>query len=231
MDYTLNSFVISLRDKMYSKFPYESDSINRVKHMGPMNKHPKPKHIRDVAFKDIPYSITDNISTFEIGSEEAEENYPYYHILQDSPTIHKKDRGDKRSRGSQAKVYPLGKRDYGIVRMTARGNFTKEYSKNVRGARASVLKNATYKDSSGNRFNPTSNSYLNTHYKYIDRMLNEIAPIIASEFGMTFKGTSGLGLGEEFLESEYGIMFEDYDTARAYSTKESIATIMASFGF
>ena len=50
--------------------------------------------------------------------------------------------------------------------------------------------------------------YYNVHYQYIDKMLDQIAPMLASEFGMKLKRKENTGLGEEYIaqgQDENGI--------------------------
>ena len=193
-EFTIDSFVASLREKMYQLFPYENDEINRVKHKN------RPEHIRDIAFNNLPVMGEGDVREFNIGSEQAEEKYPYYHILQQAPVIRKRDRGTKKSKGSQAEVKNLGQRDYERIKWDGK-TFKKEYTKNVRGSRNSVVQNSTryiYMGGSKIQINRQANSYVNIHYQYIDQMLDVIAPMIASEFGMTFKRKVNTGLQEEY---------------------------------
>jgi hypothetical protein len=85
--------------------------------------------------------------------------------------------------------------------------FTKEYSRNVRGKRLG-LSNISHYVVDGNGevkfINREANSYLNTHYHYIEKMMNEqgILDILANEFGLTRKRTQDTGLLEDFLSQE-----------------------------
>ena len=63
MEFTLKDFAISIRDTLYQEFPYEGEALKQAKH------RKTPLHIRDVAFKNNPMSIGDNIITFDIGNE------------------------------------------------------------------------------------------------------------------------------------------------------------------
>ena len=196
MDFTLDSFVAELRQQMYVRFPYENDYLNRKKHPN------TPQHIRDVAFMDLPITVNINLRSFDIGSYMAEAKYPYYHILQDAPVIRKRNRATAKSRGSQAAIENLGQRDYGRVKFNGK-TYTKEYAKNVRGERASIIERA--------RDNPRANSYVNIHYQYIDKMLDQIMPLIALEFGGKLKRKQSSGLLEEFELQEQEDLDERYD--------------------
>ena len=224
MEYTINGFVNKLRDMMYQLFPSESETLKMAKHST------RPLHIKDIAFMYLPInaSIDGNTITFDIGSTYAEEYYPYYHILQDAPVIRKRNKGDEKTRGSQAKVSNLGKRDYGRVDFNGK-TFTREYEKNVRGKRESVVNKSTqyiYMGGQKIKINRSANSYKNIHYHYIDNMLNVIAPEIANYFGLKLKRVSDSGLKEEYdLQSEEDKL--GYKTA-PWEEETSIADIVAS---
>ena len=208
MDFEINAFVSQLRKNMYVKFPYERDFINKEKHKG------REEHIRDVAFDRNPtLSADDGILYFEIGNEYSEERYPYYHILEDAPVIRKKDRGTDKTKGSQAKIEKVSERDYGIVNWNGK-TFTKEYSRNIRGQRSRVVDKATrFVKIRGKRYryNADSNSYKNIHYRYIENMLSEILPLLASEFNMKYVGTSSSGLQEEYFTDNLNVGVVGYD--------------------
>lgn len=196
MEYTITDFVENLRTYLYGFFPYESDEQA-------IRKHPKrPLHIRDIAFMYLPTSTSGggNTITFDIGSEYAEENYPYYHILQDAQYIHKRNRGTEKSLGSQAKITNLSKRDYGRVRFNGK-TYSKEYDKNIRGERNKVVSNSTkYVYSNGKlmKVNLEANSYVNIHYHYIDKILDYCVPFLAEYYGMKLARKQNTGLEEEY---------------------------------
>lgn len=190
MEFELGAFVEELRREMYSRFPYENDYLNQ-------RKHPNtPEHIRDVAFMNLPVTINMNTRTFDIGSYMSEAKYPYYHILQDAPVIRKKGRGTDKTKGSQRMVENKGLRDYGRVSFNGK-TYSKEYAKNVRGARKSVIERATY-FSDGKRMKARSLSYRNIHYKYIDNILDMVLPILATRYGGTMGKSRNTSLAEEY---------------------------------
>lgn len=209
MDYTIRTFVDRLRTNMYLRFPYESDMTNYLKHvLG--NKNPKPKHIRDVAFMDNPIEyIGDDMLVFEIGNEFAEREYPYYHILEDAPVIRKKGQATEKTKGSQDKITNLSARDYGIITFNGK-TFSKEYSRNVRGKRASVIQNST-RYINGKKVNRGANSYQNVHYHYIENMLLAINPILADEFGMKYARVGSADLQTDYILGETDISLYDSD--------------------
>lgn len=201
MDFTVEAFANRLRELMYEKFPYEPDRINQKKHKN------RSLHIRDVAFLNNPIvALSGDEVSFDIGNELSEEKYPYYHILEDAPVIRKRGKGTAKTRGSQAKVEKLADRDYNRVRWNGK-TLSKEYSRNVRGKRLK-LGNVSHwaTDYNGNSIfiNREANAYLNTHYRYIEKMLEEygILDRMASEFGLVRKRTQNTGLLDEFLSQD-----------------------------
>lgn len=208
MDFSLKAFTEQLRTQMANNhlFPYEDEEINKQKHKG------RTEHIKQVAFLDNqPMYVTDNMIVFEIGNERAERLYPYYHILEDSPIIRKKGRADTYTKGSQDKVVDKGSRDYSIISFNCK-TFSKEYQKNVRGMRKQVIDNATYFTGKGKQrvpHNEDSKSYRNIHYHYLENIALEINPILADMFGITYVGSKGTSLKDEYIAQEYGII-SDY---------------------
>lgn len=206
-NFTLRDFVTSLRQQMYLEFPYfEDEELNAKKHPN------RTKHIKDVAFmNNKPMYVTDNMIVFEIGNEESERDYPYYHILEDSPIIRKKGRADTYTKGSQDKVVDKGSRDYSIISFNGK-TFSKEYQKNVRGMRKQVIDKATYFTGNGKqreRHNEDSKSYRNVHYHYLENMALKINPILADMFGIAYVGSKGTSLKDEYIAQEYGLI-SDY---------------------
>ena len=189
VEFTISGFVDRLRQTIYDNFPY-------LKGRG-YNPNGTPKHgiyndeIREIAFMRLPVINEINQATFDIGSEYAEEHYPYYHILQQAQVIHKAYKGTKKSKGSQQYIADKGARDYEKVSWNGK-TFTKEYGRNVRGARSRIA----------NALKEGSDTYVNIHYKYIDRILDENLPFLAKEFGLSLKRKQDMGLGEDFA-SQY----------------------------
>lgn len=210
MEYTIEAFVDRLKELFTdsSIFPYmEQDYYNNGYTQSDSSKHPhrSPQHLKDAVkecFENSMSKQTDMI-TFEMGSEKMEKMHPYYHILEDAPVIRKKYRGTEKSKGSQASIEDVGKRDYGIVNWNGK-TFTKEYSKNVRGSRKSVVEKAQLRTKLADRAyitkNFRANSYVNTHYKYIEKILDSgILETLAKEFNMTLKRKIDTGLAEEYF--------------------------------
>lgn len=197
-EYTLDSFVARLRELMYESFPYGEDVSRKPRD--------RKQHIRDVAFMNNKVTFGDNIALFDIGNALSEENYPYYHILQNAPYIRKRGRATEKSRGSQAKVEKLSERNYNVVSFNGK-TYSREYSRNVRGKRNRLNSVSRWVvDASGNKvfINREANSYLNNHYQYIERMMNQIIlDKLALEFGLTRRRTQLSGLGEDFALQEH----------------------------
>jgi hypothetical protein len=209
MEYTIDSFVARIREVMYDNFPYFPDEKlyrsswgvmqdNKAKHKG------RTDHIRDVAFMNLPITTNLETRTFDIGSEYAELVYPYYHILQDSEVIHKRNQATKRSKGSQDKISDKSARDYGRVNWNGK-TYTQEYKKNVRGGRSKKTKRLIYIRGEYYEYGK-DDTYVNIHYHYIDRILDSTLPWIAHEFGMKISRKVDTGLEEEnALQQEMGI--------------------------
>lgn len=198
MEFTLQAFTNSIRQNIYDNFPYESDSINEKKHKN------RPLHIRDIAFGYLPSVESENNIYFDIGSDYAEENYPYYHILEDAEVIRKRGKGTKGSRGSQAEIKELSKRDYGRISFNGK-TYSREYRKNVRGQR-SRLGTATRvvvgSDGKAYRVNPNAAYYQNVHYHFIERTLDMVLPWIAQEYGLRMSRTEITDLSNEYNEQQ-----------------------------
>lgn len=220
MEFTVGNFVEKLRQVIYDNFPYESDEKT-------IEKHPKrPLHIRDIAFGYLPsFNQPDGSIYFDIGSDYAEEYYPYYHILEDSEVIHIKYKGTKGSKGSQDRISDKAARNYGKVSWNGK-IFSREYVKNVRGARSRAGKSRQYivgSDGVVYKLNQDSTYYYNKHYKYIERILDQTLPFIAQDFGLKMQRTVITGLEEDYIAQEQETMAHDY------SEGDTILNILDSF--
>ena len=176
-------------------------------------KHPNrnPVHLDEAVRQcfDQTTSTSENTISFDLGSETMEHSHPYYHILEDSPVIRKKYRGTEKTKGSQAQIKDVGKRDYGRVEWNGK-TFTKEYSRNVRGSRNRIESVSHWAvDSNGRKYfaNRESNSYQNVYYRYIENILDQdVVMKLASEFNLTTKRKIDTGFAEEYSmqpESQY----------------------------
>lgn len=194
MEFSLTDFTNAIRQNLYDNFPYESDEIKLKKHTK------RPLHIRDIAL-GMPF-LSSGTMVFEIGNDYAEENYPYYHILEDSEVIRKRGRGTSKSKGSQAMISKLSDRDYSKISFNGK-TYTREYQRNVRGRR-SLTDKATRiiigSDGKRYRVNGNANYYANKHYHYIERILENTLPWIASEYGLRMGRTQITSLESDYEE-------------------------------
>ena len=157
---------------------------------------------------------SEDMTTFDLGSEIMEQYFPYYHILQQAPAIRKRGKATRSSKGSQTFVKSYAKKDYEIVRWNGK-TFTKEYEKNVRGSRAKT--NVSKWNSSRTYFmNESAAQYRNIHYGYIDSINDEVANLLANEFGMKLMRKKDTGYAEEY-GMQYGL------------TEEEVLDIFSSF--
>lgn len=196
-EFSIDNFVTILRKNIYDNFPYEDEQIKMSKHFN------KPLHIRDVAFMDnkVEY-IDENKRSFDIGNYYAEKEYPYYHILQDAEVIKKKYRGTAQTKGSQDKIKDRGLRDYNRVTFNGK-TFSREYAKNVRGARSKANKilepKLEYiKGEYRVKRDSMQTYYVNKHYHYIDKILDTVLPWVAQEFGGRMLRKVDIGLEEDY---------------------------------
>lgn len=224
-EFSLEIFTREMIDLMSNAFPYMKDDELDAQ------KHPKrsPLHLRKAIFDTLMTvpSENGNVITFDIGNETLEATHPYYHILQNSQVIRKAGRGTKKSKGSQANIADVGKRDYERISWNGK-TYTKEYSRNVRGSRSllgKAQKRAWLIDSEGVAYriytNKDANYYANIHYKYLDRMFDEggIAQNLANDFGLKLKSRKSTGLQEDFVsqltdflqDTEYEVGYSPYD--------------------
>lgn len=198
-EFDLDSFTNALASYIAINFPYMEDEERDRK------KHPNrtPLHLKDAVFNNLQFVHSIDSITFDIGSGSLEVNHPYYHILEDSETIHKRGKSTKSSRGSQDRISDKQARDYGRVEWNGK-TFTQEYKKNVRGSRSKWNK-ATRKvyivDSEGQVFKASVNLqadyYANIHYRYIEKGIEYAIPMLCADFGLKARRTQSTGLWEE----------------------------------
>lgn len=191
-----NSSILPVSSEFYVN-KYGTSQTYKDKH-----KNRQPLHLKEAISECIgqtKFSEKDLIS-FDIGSEKMESMHPYYHILEDTPYIRKKDRGTGKTLGSQAKV-EVGKKDYGRVDWNGK-SFTREYRRNVRGSRNRTDKVSHWTtNSKGERefINRESNTYLNEHYQYIERILDSIVDPLAELYHLKKARKIDTGLAEEYF--------------------------------
>ena len=207
MEFTLSNFAERLAQLIHSsklipdmgsfytnKYGYTQSDAS--KH----SKRPQPRDLRSQISNSISSSFVmgENFATFDIGNEQMEKNFPYYHILQEAPTIRKAYKSTVKTRGSE---YGKSAKEIDYERVHWNGKtFTKEYQKNVRGSRVNLSKTQMHLD--GQFINEGSIQYLNMHYKYLDRIADEVANTLASEFNLKIGRKQDTGLIEEFAMQE-----------------------------
>jgi len=163
MEFDINSFANTLKSLLAESMPYEDEAINALKHKG------RTAHIKNIALLDNNIIVIDKDTVmFSLGNELAEEDYPYYHILNDAEVIKFRGKSTKKTRGSQSSL-PFKERDYNIysISQTSSGRIKQnyEYKKNVRGERTKINQYGQAKD---------KNSYVNIHFNYIENSLDGI---------------------------------------------------------
>ncbi len=175
----ISQIALELKTQMEASklFPF-SDRRNY-----PPNKQFKP-HMKNVALKNNPIIVlSPEIQVFELGNEYAEENAPQYHILEDAKII--KSPGTTQSRGTQRKITNVRKRDYGKITYLKTGNAVKvgqEYRTAFKGRSNIWGVNTTLALKRFNARNEKRNYRYNIHFGYIERILEEITPLIAQQF-------------------------------------------------
>lgn len=202
----LQKFAEDIATLLNENIPEESDENFVKKHL---KREMKLKDAIGLYKKVIPIGTTGYV--YEIGNSNLESKFPHYHILEDAYTIKKRSKGTEKSKGSQAKVSNLGKRDYGIEKVTYKkqenGTFRKysyqEYRKNVRGNRKPKHKYAIYHDyyTKNDYFVDVSDFYTNKHYHYIEKTLEYGLSFVASKNGLKMKGVN-LQESEDILNIE-----------------------------
>ena len=210
--FTLNAFANKLID-LFVKSPNMPDmkgaytnkygwtQLDSSKH----KKRPEPRDLKSQIERSMNTTMSADLNgegqiSFNIGNEFMELNFPYYHILQQAPTIRKKGKGTKKTKGSQMYEKDKAKRDYELVHWNGK-TFTKEYERNVRGGRLNLNKTSMHID--GQFLNMDQNQYLNMRYKYIDTILDkDVVDQLALYFGMKRKRTQDTGLIDEFADQE-----------------------------
>jgi hypothetical protein len=170
-----------------AQFPYDRNKK-------PSNKKP---HIRDFMFRNTQSIIVaPGIEMFEYGDEEAEGLVPHYHILEDAKTIRNRGKGTKQTKGSQRLIADRSKRDYSVTATDSKGRVFQEYRKGFKPGRRNYNKVTNMLASKRESQTPQSKSTFryNIHYAYIERILQEVTPIIASGLGLTLESYRGLTL-------------------------------------
>ena len=213
MDFELGLFAEKLKEWFVNSalFPYyeiantTQTKYGRSKQQSDKDKHPNrtPTHLKDVAKQCVDNTtfVGEGIIQFDYGNAVMEHNYPHYHILEDNQVIKKRGKGTKKTKGSQDQEKILAKRDYGKVSWNGK-TFTKEYSRNVRGSRNrfSQVSHWSIVNGQGHYENADANAYLNTHYKYIENILDQdVVQKLASYFELRPARKIDGGLGDEYF--------------------------------
>ena len=159
---------------------------------------PSPRDLKkriEMSMHDSKMPFGEGGFMFDIGNEQLEQNFPYYHILQQAPTIRKAGKGTKKSKGSLANETHKSNLDYERVSWNGK-TFTKEYSRNVRGSRVNHGR-TTFKVGD-TWYNTGANQYLNVHYQYIDKIIREIVPQLKDMYNLKLGKVESSGLAEEY---------------------------------
>jgi len=156
-------------------------------------------HMKTLALNNNPIIVVSpDIQYFHLGNESAERRTPHYHILEDARTIQNPGKGTKQTLGSQAKVFPRNKRDYGVLLAPSpkQQTLTQEYRQEYRTGRRSysgiadrnrVLSEKERKAKLPFRYN--------IHFAYIERILESILPGIANFLNLHLVSHRGLNQG------------------------------------
>jgi len=228
MTFDIDSFTNRLMELIADNVPYESEESYERKHKKRQGKRLKDlfskNSLQETDFNALNTTVSLNINTrtVDVGGPMAEATMPHYHILQQAQVIHKRGKATKSSKGSQDKENTMEK-DYEKVNWNGK-TFSKEYSKNVRGSRnqAERLRSPKLRYTNGNyeidkRYD--QHTYINTHYRYIDRILDTITPWLAGEYGLKLSRKMDTGLQEEYsvqqneeLNESFGSIFDILNT-------------------
>ena len=226
MEFDIKSFGEVIKDGIVVSIPREPEFLAKEKH-GNLKKNPRnPLQLQDQVRNELSkpiQQINETTYYFDLGSERLESTYPYYHILEDSQVIHIRGAGTRTSKGSQAQISDLGKRDYGRVERKVvfkdgigKTSYSQEYRKNVRGKRT-LLKTQTvrYLNDDGEIEyrekvvgTKSSTTYVNTNYHYIENNLESwLIPSLITAYGLKRlkNGASDL------IEGQYDFMLEQFN--------------------
>jgi hypothetical protein len=188
-------------------FPYDTKI--------PKEDRRKP-HMLDMALKYNAITISPGLQYFELGNKRAETVTPHYHILEDAKIIRRPNKGTKKSRGSQASIGRKSDRDYGAVtyRETTKGTqllqeYRQNMTRNYYGRIGAKTQPREYEKRKQVSYKNKRNYYENTHYQYIERILEKTTPQIAVGINAKLQiGTSSLLDGNilsGFLNDKYEV--------------------------
>lgn len=225
-EFDIKLFGETLKDFIANSIPIEPEWLAIQKHIHLKERPRNPLQLNQQVKNELSKPMDTlglNEFYFDLGSERLEAIYPYYHILEDAEVIHKKGKGTKTSKGSQASIGKRSKRDYGrvehkVVFKDGKGKTTyyQEYRKNVRGKR-SALKKATFRivnDDGEIEYvervigTKSSTTYVNKHYHYIENNLEEwIIPSLTSAFHLKRKRN----VASDLIEGQYDFLLNQFN--------------------
>lgn len=139
-----------------------------------------PPHMREATFSYNILRLNDTTSVVTLGNDRAMQTNPYYQMLQDAEIIHY---------GNRKKRINVVDKETGEVSVKAVGN-----ARGWSTSKSKTIDSTTDRNRRGSRslelqgkWKETSTWYVNKHYKFIDRILAEIMPKIATQLGGTLK--------------------------------------------
>jgi hypothetical protein len=202
----VNQIVIELKVRMEQSptFPFD-DGIRFA------GKKPRPKskpHAKNVALINNQITlVSPDIQVFELGNEEAEKTAPQYHILEDAKVIANPGRGTAKSRGSQAKITDKAKRDYSAQNVVSSSTkVSQEYRPSFKEGRRNYSNSQNLLEQKWLYGKPKDGAKFryNTHYAYIERILEKEVPLIASNLNITLESYRGLNVSEPAISKTFG---------------------------
>jgi hypothetical protein len=200
-------------------FPYDY-SPNRK---STRNGLPKP-HMKDSALLSNAVIPLDASSYyFEIGNSNAEALTPHYHILEDAKIIRRANKSTKITRGSQDRVADKGKRNYGVWqdRITTQSKGSQygyletiqEYRQNQsRNFWGDAAKAREYTERVKYHHVYNRNHYSNVHWKYIERILEQLVPVVAISVNAKLVKTTRETLKDEWFNESSILLFNQKGT-------------------
>lgn len=139
-----------------------------------------PPHMREATFSYNLLRLNDTTSVVTLGNDRAMQTNPYYQMLQDAEIIHY---------GNRKKRINVVDKETGEIKTKAVGN-----ARGWSTSKSKTIDSTTNRNRRGSRsvdiqdkWRETSTWYVNKHYKFIDRILADIMPKIATQLGGTLK--------------------------------------------
>ena len=144
------------------------------------NRRLPPPHMREATFSYNLLRLNDTTSVVTLGNDRAMQTNPYYQMLQDAEIIHY---------GNRKKRINVVDKETGEIKTKAVGN-----ARGWSTSKSKTIDSTTNRNRRGSRsvdiqdkWRETSTWYVNKHYKFIDRILADIMPKIATQLGGTLK--------------------------------------------